>query len=348
MLSELHRVRYDTGMRRLTLILSDLYLAEESAPSPVGATDLPALEWLLRVSDKPARIADWRSWLLAQAPGKLAELSVTAACARDFVPGDQLEWAWFATPVNCEARLDHVRMTDRGLLRLGAEERAAACAEFARVFGAGLALYDGGERTFYLTGLAAPEGTTTDPARLLGADIGSALPARAAVKLRQLGAEIEMWLHGSALNQARERARQPRISTLWLWRGAAPSRNVRAATRSSSVFLGGDPLIDALARHGRMTPRGVPDGLSRVAADADHVVAEFAALTGGPHERLTAIEESWFAPAREALVAGALHELELVANDRVFRISPRARWRFWRRPAPWLTRLGDRADAAQA
>jgi hypothetical protein len=51
-------------MRRLTLILSDLYLpadaVRESFPTALA---LPALEWLLRFATRGPRIANWRSWL---------------------------------------------------------------------------------------------------------------------------------------------------------------------------------------------------------------------------------------------------------------------------------------------
>ncbi len=55
-------------MRRLTLILSDLYLPEEAGRGMTVPTtrDLPNLEWLLRFAESPEHIGDWRSWLLEQ------------------------------------------------------------------------------------------------------------------------------------------------------------------------------------------------------------------------------------------------------------------------------------------
>src|SRR4051812_14677817 len=105
-------------MRRLTLILSDLYLPEELGRGvDLQARTLPNLEWLLRFADSPQPLRDWRSWLVGQVG--------PASSARN------LESTWLATPVALEARLDHVRLLDRGLLRLDETDRSRACEEFA-------------------------------------------------------------------------------------------------------------------------------------------------------------------------------------------------------------------------
>src|SRR5262245_18548188 len=154
-------------MRRLTLILSDLYLPDESVGGEVPHThELPALAGLLRIANRE-HVGDWRRWLRHEVGGVLK-------------PGS----AWLATPVALEARLDHVRMLDRGLLYLDPAERAATCAEFNRVFGPQYSLRDGGQRAFILDGLPPVTTPLVDPARLLGAEIGPALPAAGAPELR--------------------------------------------------------------------------------------------------------------------------------------------------------------------
>jgi hypothetical protein len=327
-------------MRRLTLILSDLYLPDErQAGGEFPRThQLPALSWLLNHADRPEQVGDWRRWLLRQAGGRLAEIPQSELCAHELLSGVQLETAWLATPVALEARLDHVRMTDRGLLYLDAEERAAGCSEFNRTFGPQYSLHDGGERAFFLSGL---NGSTrrSDPARLLGNEIGPALPGADAPELRRLSAEIEMWLHGSALNDARERARKRRISALWLWgRDVGPCASQGVDERDLEIY-GGDPLMSGLSRMRQFPLRAVPEALAQVEGSRQHVIAEFAVLTGHAQESLAAIDTSWFAAARHALESGALGGLDLVANDLCFRITPRARWKFWRREKSWLENL---------
>jgi hypothetical protein len=310
-------------MRRLTLILSDLYLPEEAGRGDAQVThDLPNLEWLLRFSDSPELIGDWRRWLLEQT-------------------GRNLDSTWLATPVALEARLDHVRLLDRGLLRLDESERERCREEFARAFGPQYQLLDGGERTFFLSGLPAAAVPTVDPARLLGTEIGPALPKREASELRRLWAEIEMWLHGAAFNVQRERAGKRRVVALWLWSAeVAPSPVGRVEPeRAAAAYYGGDPTIVALGRIDAQPESAVPKQLANIDSDAPHVIVEFSALTGSRQESLEALDAHWFADAKSALATGDIHELDVVANDRRFRIGARPQWKFWRRRRPWLASL---------
>jgi hypothetical protein len=317
-------------MRRLTLILSDLYLPGEVGPKEARRElpvmrELPALEWLLRFSDSPEDIGDWRRWLLAHRP----------------VDGRQLESKWLATPVALAARLDHVRLLDRGLLHLDESERADCREEFARVFGPQYLLHECGERAFSLSGIAAAAMPIADPARLIGTEIGPALPPREATELRRLWAEIEMWLHGAAFNASRERAVKPRVSALWLWSANFPRSSApRADPRVTAAYFGRDPLVEALAGEGGNPAQDAPGLWTQVGSGAPQVVVEFAALTGAPHESLEMLDANWFAPLIAALKSGEIREIELLANDRRFRIGVRSHYRFWRRRRPWLARLG--------
>jgi hypothetical protein len=71
-------------------------------------------------------------------------------------------------------------------------------------------------------------------------------------------------------------------------------------------------------------------------------------MSGEPREALTSLEENWFLPARTALAAGALSSLEVIANDRCFRIAGRAGWHFWRRRRGWLENLARGAQPGKA
>ena len=333
-------------MRRLTLILSDLYLPEEGTGGEVPQTDeLPQFSWLLRHAQSPVPIGDWRRWLVGEVGGPAMPLTQASLCAAGHEGGSELATAWIATPVALEARLDHVRMKGRGLLRLDAE-RAEWCAEFDRVFAPQYQLRDGGERAFILSGPDLPS-VTADPARLLGAEIGPALPGADEPELRRLWAEIEMWLHGCALNDARERADKPRISAFWLWgRDLLPAGKLASKTPDLEL-LGGDPLIGGLARTLGLQMQAVPQSLSQIVAVRSHVVAEFAVVTGRAHETLAQLDSQWFAAARHALARGALSSLEIVANDRCFRVAPLARWRFWRPRRGWFENLARPAGKPQ-
>jgi len=327
-------------MRRLTLILSDLYLPEEAANgAALAAHALPNLEWLLRFAGSPEQIGDWRRWLLEKTAPGFRNLSIAGICADQGIDDRDIPSTWLATPVALEARLDHVRLLDRGLLRLDEFERASCREEFSRTFGPAYQLREGGERALFLTGLPAHGVRTIDPARVLGNEIGPALPGREAGELRRLWTEIEMWLHAAEFNSVRARAGKQRVAALWLW-GAEPlpggSADVGLATHA---YFGGDPLIAALSRVGRRgdaSVRSAPMKLADIDAGEAPVVVEFATLTGASHENLASLDSNWFAPAKSRLATGEIRQLDLIANDRRFRIDARPQWKFWRRRRPWL------------
>ena len=334
-------------MRRLTLILSDLYLPEEGLGAELPQThELPQLSWLLSRAGRPAYIGDWRRWLQREVGGPIAQWPLATLCAAGRVDHSAAGNAWLATPVALEARLDHVRMRDHGLLCIRDDERGAWCAEFNRLFGPRYSLHDGGDRAFILTGPMAAT-PTIDPARLLGAEIGPALPGADAPELRRLWAEIEMWLHGSALNEAREQARKPRVSALWVWgRNVDPGPAPENAARDLELY-GGDPLIEALGRALQVQTRPSPKLLVEADFARQHVIAEFAVVSGRPNEALAELDGHWFAAARHALARGAVSRLEIIANDRCFHVTPAARWRFWRARRGWLEILARPSGSPQ-
>ncbi len=341
-------------MRRLTLILSDLYLPAEAVPAPSVAApiDLPGLSWLLRFASGSMPLSDWRQWLAGEIGAHaLQDVPPAQVAARAQLPPEVAAGAWFATPVHLSARVDHVRLADRGLLRVPPGDHAAWCGEFARHFGPGLQLHPGNPRGFVLSG-AAFEADTTDPARLLDSDVAPALPRGSdGLALRRLGAEIEMWLHAAPLNEARERARLPRISALWLWGGGGAAIPGAASEREHEpvALYGEDPYLAGLAAMDRQASHSpAPASLTALEGAAPHHVVEFAPMSGDAQESLASLDENWFLPARTALAAGVLASLDIVANDRCFRIAGRAGWRFWRSRRGWLDNLARDARPAKA
>jgi len=162
-------------MRRLTLILSDLYLPEEADGAVEVAAPLPNLSWLLRFARAAERVDDWRRWLLRQLDlPDLADVAVADIAARAFLDPGRDAATWLATPVRLSARLDHVRLETRGLLRLEADEAAAFCAEFATQFAPHFQLHAAGERNFlpFIPWIARTETVTTfaahDPMEAVG------------------------------------------------------------------------------------------------------------------------------------------------------------------------------------
>lgn len=338
-------------MRRLTLILSDLYLPPEvDAPLP-SIPRLENLEWLLRFARPSQSLLSWRTEICGYAGRpELSRFPPAEVAARGTVAEPLAATSWLAVPVHYEARLDHVRLTPAGLPRLSSEERAAWCSDFRRAFGPELALHDAGTRGFLLTGLAPLHAQTRDPAQLLGADIAPGLPRGPdASTLRRLGAEIEMWMHGSPRNREREQRRLPAISSLWLWGGdpAPPSRPGSSDTPGSIAIAGEDSFLAGFSRHATgkdLLP--VPEALDHFVPTTDYRVIELAPMTNPAHA-LARLDSLWFGPARVALTQGALDRIDILANERGFHVTRQDRLAFWRRRRPWFEAIG-RAVGAKA
>jgi hypothetical protein len=328
-------------MRRLTLILSDLYLPEESGPAE--ALPLPSLDRLLRIARAREHIGDWRAWLASVLAPHLRDVPPAQVAARAHLAADVARHAWFATPVSFDLHINHVRLNPRGLLRVDPAEGAQWCEAFARDFSPDYALHYGGPRGFLLTGLRSAGGPTLDPARLLGADVvaGMRRPGElVGLELARAATEFEFWMHAAPLNAARDLARRPRISSLWLWGGGVPADSSPPAPMSRTPQLFGDDLfLSGAARERALAARPAPAAFDELPADADDAIVELMPMSGRADEALAKLETRWFAPLRVALADGALDRLELVANDRYWRIDRGVHWRFWRRQQGWLASL---------
>jgi hypothetical protein len=348
-------------MPRLTLILSDLYLPQNSDGPPDRASlQLPNLNWLLRYAKRREVIGDWRTWLALEfGAAALARRPPAQAVAAKYFArlenaDDLASRAWLATPVHLEARIDHVRLSDRGFVHLSAAERVDLATDFARHFNPDYSLFDVGSRGFLLVGNRALQARSVDPARLLDMDVGESMPTgQDSGELRRVAAEIEMWLHRTQVNDVRDVAGQRRVSTLWLWGGDSPVHETQLETagaampRDTLTVHGDDPWLGAFAAHVGAGLEAVPMEFRKVDRNRSAVV-ELNPMTGDRRESLEHVEKHWFGPIRVALTLGKLDSFELVANDLRHRVGTRPDWRFWRRPAPWLARLWHRRPGAKA
>jgi hypothetical protein len=330
------------------MIITDLYLerAAGGAAAAEGATAaIPGIGLVSRFGTRARLAGGWRAWLarwlgredLAQA----APASVAAAPLT--IPAAAAATRWIATPVQLLAGLSSVHLERHGIVRLTPPERAALCAAFAHTFGeSGLGLWplSGGDFLMETPGIAPLP--MTEPARCLGAEVGSHLPRGAAVSaLLRLTTEIEMWLHGEPLNAARRaRGMQP-VTQLWLWGsagGAAPAP--AAAAPAPALAFGEDAYIAGLWHLQGAACRALPQRLDPLfepggAARAVLGVEAGGELTGNSEWRLdaalAALDQRFVCPALRALEAGTLGRLRLVANDTCVSLTRRSTLKKWRR-----------------
>jgi len=110
-------------------------------------------------------------------------------------------------PLHLSAGGARLYLDHRGVLRMPPAELALLAAAFQDTFGvSGFTLTPLSSGDFLLSTAGIAAVATTEPARCAGNDVAEALPrGAAAAPLRRLLAEIEMWLHGQALNEARLR-----------------------------------------------------------------------------------------------------------------------------------------------
>ncbi len=313
--------------------------------------DLPNLDWLLRFAEsrRPHRrlavVAGCEQPVRGDSGICRSLVSARTSCIGD---RDRRVNAWLATPVHLEARLDHVRLAGP---RPAASRRVDERDELAR----GIRARRSARSTLLHDARRArvpPERTARDTASPASirrgcsdADIGPCAAGRDGRELRRLWTEIEMWLHGAPFNTARERARKRRVSALWLWGGGVGrahgarwrvepcARRTRCLRRRSDDLsaLAGSPVTRAAFR----------SQLAHLDAGATHVVVELRRMSGPKRtNRWRRSTRTGLRPARVgAWQRVTLESVDLVANDRWFRIAARPRWRFWRRRRLWLASL---------
>ena len=319
----------------VVLILADLYLTRLAPEASAALPRLPALErWLAR-GHRAEQDIDWRAWLLA-AYGKVGgSPSLGGVAAAAWLPETRSDQHyWLATPIHAVAGLDTVHLHPAGLLYFDDAEQQLLASDFARVFAdSGWELHATGRRELLLAGPAIESVPTQDPARWLGARLGAAAPVGSvAVPLRRLAAELEMWLHGHAVNRARLARGQPAATGLWLWGGGAA---LSLAPPRLPTLLGDDLVAAALWRLGGGTAQALPDTFSAAPRTGDTVII----LRADNGEALQAINERWLAPVLAAVRSGALREAQLlVAGQRVLMKRVHS-WRAWRRAHAWWEML---------
>jgi hypothetical protein len=358
-------------VREIVIVIRDLYLEPELTARPEAAAPgvaalaavsggdarqgagTPGLEHLARFGHKGALPEGWRAWAthwlgLPQYAHE-APASVAAAALAD-APADRA--LWLATPVHLIAGLASVHFDRRSVLRLQDAELEALAASFRDTFrGSGFDLHPlaGGELLLSGPAVAAPA-TTTEPALIPLIPVADALPAgEGAPVLRRLGAEIEMWLHGHPVNDARVRRGALPVATLWIWGGGAPAISPPAASREiADAAFGSDAYLQGLWRLAGGEARPMPVDWAAVIGEprAQRAlgVVEVAELLQANAfwclaDAVAEIDRRLISPTLAALHRGELEQLVLLANDRALTLRAADRWRLWRRKRTGLEGL---------
>jgi hypothetical protein len=270
---------------------------------------------------------------------------------------------WMATPVHLVAGLTSLHLDRRSILRLSIDDLAAFATEFRRVFhdsGFVLEPLDSGD--FLLFGPQMSIAQTVEPARAMGTSIADAQPVGTGdPALRRLGAEIEMWLHEHPINDVRRRRGEAPVTGLWVWGGGpspvprerAPRHRREAAANTPQP--GGSPLASAASTDIAFGRDAYLRGLwASIGKKVFPLPQQLAEVFGYPEVRRAAlvieispmlhanpswtffdavaqIDRAFIAPAVEALDAGRVERLVILANDYQLTVRARDRFKLWRR-----------------
>jgi hypothetical protein len=327
-------------VRELVIVISDLYVPASVGAGSGGQPSLPGLEFLARFGTRQHLADGWRgriaTWCGSPEAAGAPRARIAAATAG--VPAATV--LWIATPVHLSAGLARVHLDHRGLLQLKPSETSLLAQEFLAAFaGSGLSLVPLSSGDLLLGSPDVEAVEVTEPARSAGATVEEVLPrGPRAAGLRRSWTEMEMWLHGLALNRDRAARGALPVTALWPW-GATGSPAAAIAARGPDPSLkafGRDPWLRGLWHLRGGHCQEVPDSVESVLGGSERAVMAIEAGTqmqdgrSGLGEALAHLDARYLQPAVAAVRGGGLTRLTLLANDTALSVERGAQLKLWR------------------
>jgi len=332
------------------LLVPDLFWPEREFREIYGALAVPALQQLLaKGRRRQAETSAVESWLCEQFGVDIQGDWPLAPYCMLADGGEPAGHHWLrADPVHLELEGKHLVLASSDQFSISQLEAEDLAASLNAHFSAdGLTFCPLRPDRWYLRLASPPALETTPLAAAVGRSINSLLPRGPdAPTWRARLNEVQMLLHGHAVNAARESAGKAPVNSVWLWGGGS-----LAATLSApfSAVWSKDPFAAGLAQAAKLPAHALPDsaadwlrasvstGVQLVLLDALRSPTQY----GDAHawrEALLRLERDWFAPLLEALRQERIGMLSLLALGpagllcaEVTRGDLR---RFWRRVKP--------------
>ena len=335
------------------LLLPDLFWPERDLPDIYRGLELPALQRLLargrRHGAGAAESESAEAWLCQHFDvDKQGDWPAAPYCllADGGEPG-QHHWLR-ADPVHLKLEGGRLVLAASGVFSISQQEAESLADSLnAHFSGDGLVFYPLRPDRWYLRVERVPALETTALPEAAGRSIDALLPRGTdAAAWRARLNEMQMLLHGHAVNDARESAGALPINSVWLWGGGNIANTVAAPC---NVVWTGDPFAAGLAQAARVAARPLPEnaaellragasaGVNLIVLDRLRAAAQYGDAHGW-REALQQLERDWFAPLLEALRQERVGMLSLHAPGPAGRLSVEvARGdlrRFWRRVKP--------------
>jgi hypothetical protein len=320
---------------RCTLLIPHLFWPREAAESALNGAALPALAMLVARS-RSERFAPVTTdaWLCQafqvekQQDWPVAPLTLT-------LEGAEAGTAYWlrADPVHLRVSRESVTLVDNALFDLTASEAQRLVASLNAHFTAnGLAFRCPAPKRWYVRAQGAPRLHTVSFGEVAGQDVQAHLPVGPdAGEWHRIFNEVQMVFHGHPVNEAREERHTLTVNSVWFWGGGT---RPRVAGHPFNAVWSNNVLASALGVASDIATAALPDGAAswlQVAGreQARHLVVLDALETPTAYQDasewrsgLLGLETRWFAPLAEALKAGRISELVVVAP------SATACWRF--------------------
>ncbi len=258
---------------------------------------------------------------------------------------DAPQWVMRVDPVHLRASMGTLVLADTRLLRLGASEAASLAAAINEGLGdPGLRIVPLAPTRWYLCPDAPPKLLTPAPWDMVGAPVDARFPGgEDGARWRALINDIQMILHASPTNHAREARGEPPINSVWPWGGGQPPRIARSAWVS---VWHDETLAEGLARLAGACSGALPAHagawLAQAPASGHHllvITSGYAAARSsdvdGWRQFVEYLERCWMAPLLDALATGRVSSVALRTGGAFDLRLGRGRLRhWWRRPLP--------------
>jgi len=257
-----------------------------------------------------------------------------------------------ADPVHIRVDRDRALLVDNALFDLTSEEAQAFAAALNRHFSSdGIVFRAAAPKRWYVKLERAPRLSTHELSEVAGKDVQPFLPAGAdALAWHRVFNEVQMLLHGHAVNDAREARGDPPVNSVWLWGGgsrpAVPGRHFGAVWSDDAT---GVALATVAGAHTAGVPADAESWLriagARQVAGRSHLVVlgELAGAVAYHDDenwrtRVSALESDWFTPLLRAVREGEITRLTLIApcveSCSRFELTRSDALKFWRGTKP--------------
>lgn len=308
---------------------------------PADSARMPLLEkFLCRAHVAPVKSA---AAVLMECFGLPAEDFPVAALERlgDSGIRDRTCW-WRADPAHLLADRDQLVMVPQASLAVTLGEMRQIAETFNMTYAAeGYRLEFPEAERGYLQVPADWHCHSWNPASIANQAVTEFMPSGPdEMPVRKLMTEIQMLLYEHPVNLAREAAGRPAINTLWLWGGGHLPEQV---TRSPARVIAGLPLARGLAKLAGKHSESWSADLNLSWVSGDELIALSLHDFGGDVARL---ERELVAPIWRAVRRGRIRQVHFYpGGKRVFALTRRTAFQFWRRARPLLELWREPDDA---